>query len=241
MRDYEEAAKLDPENPNYAAATEVARSHAVTELIQTAAKARIRGDKTAEASSFAAGRGTGSEEYSGGGASSRDGRRCGGSLKRSPSMRRRPDSLAPAPYAANPLRERKLSSARRIGVTAIQTCFGRSALKHPSISSVTGPPVRFDMDDANFAQAIQAMNMATDSFTVPLDAHRALVAKDTRENRQQFMRQEFETVYLGGMTTDGDDRHREHGEDRCSRRSRWRAAELGNADDSRHDRQVERI
>ena len=43
--------------------------------------------------------------------------------------------------------------------------------------------------------------MVTDSFTVPLDAHRALVAKDTRENRQQFMRQEFETVYLGGLTT----------------------------------------
>ena len=43
--------------------------------------------------------------------------------------------------------------------------------------------------------------MATDSFTVPLDTHRALVAKDTRENRQQYMRQEFETVYLGGMTT----------------------------------------
>ena len=30
------------------AATEIARSHEVTELIQTAAKARIRGDKTAE-------------------------------------------------------------------------------------------------------------------------------------------------------------------------------------------------
>ncbi len=43
--------------------------------------------------------------------------------------------------------------------------------------------------------------MVTDSFTVPLDAHRALVAKDTRENRQQFMRQEYETIYLGGLTT----------------------------------------
>src|SRR5579871_2988076 len=47
-QDYEEAAQLDPGNPNYAAATEVARSHEVTELIQIAAKARIRGDKTAE-------------------------------------------------------------------------------------------------------------------------------------------------------------------------------------------------
>ena len=48
VRDYEEAAKLDPGNPNYAAASTVARSHEVTELIQQAAKARIRGDKPAE-------------------------------------------------------------------------------------------------------------------------------------------------------------------------------------------------
>ena len=36
---------------------------------------------------------------------------------------------------------------------------------------------------------------------MPLDAHRALVASDTRENRQQYMREELETVYLGGLTT----------------------------------------
>ena len=36
-------------------ATEVARSHEVTALIQTAAKARIRGDKTAEQAALAEG------------------------------------------------------------------------------------------------------------------------------------------------------------------------------------------
>src|SRR5580704_4537406 len=33
LRDYQEAAELDPGNPNYGAATVVARSHEVTELI----------------------------------------------------------------------------------------------------------------------------------------------------------------------------------------------------------------
>ena len=66
--------------------------------------------------------------------------------------------------------------------------------------SVTGPPVRFELDDATFDQAMHAVNMVTDSFTVPLDAHRALVAKDTRENRQQYLREEFETVYLAGLS-----------------------------------------
>jgi hypothetical protein len=40
----------------------------------------------------------------------------------------------------------------------------------------------------------------TDSFYVPLDAHRALVVRDTKENRQQYTRQEYETVYLPGLS-----------------------------------------
>jgi general secretion pathway protein D len=42
--------------------------------------------------------------------------------------------------------------------------------------------------------------MVTASFYVPLDAHRALAARDTKENRQQFTPQEFETVYLPGLS-----------------------------------------
>ena len=77
LRDYEEATKLDPGNPNYAAATEVARSHEVTDLIQTAAKARIRGDKTAEQAALQKAAGTRSQKYPGCGTPGRDGRRCG--------------------------------------------------------------------------------------------------------------------------------------------------------------------
>ena len=44
LRDYEKAAALDPSNVNYSAAAKVARSHAVTELIQVAAKARMGKD-----------------------------------------------------------------------------------------------------------------------------------------------------------------------------------------------------
>jgi hypothetical protein len=35
---------------------------------------------------------------------------------------------------------------------------------------------------------------------VPLDAHRALVAHDTVDLRRQFVRQEYETIYLPGLT-----------------------------------------
>jgi type II secretory pathway component GspD/PulD (secretin) len=40
----------------------------------------------------------------------------------------------------------------------------------------------------------------TKSFYVPLDAHRVLVASDTKANRDAFMRQDLETVYLPGLS-----------------------------------------
>ena len=44
MRVFEEAATLDPANPDYKLAVEVARNHTATALVQEAAKDRIRGD-----------------------------------------------------------------------------------------------------------------------------------------------------------------------------------------------------
>ncbi|HET6206533.1 MAG TPA: hypothetical protein VFD98_06970, partial [Terracidiphilus sp.] len=44
LRNYQEAVALDPGNQNYRLAADVAKSHAVTALLQTAAQARTRGD-----------------------------------------------------------------------------------------------------------------------------------------------------------------------------------------------------
>src|SRR5258707_8667811 len=52
MRDYERATALDPENANYSAAAKVPRSHAVVELIQVAAKARMQSDSLAESAAL---------------------------------------------------------------------------------------------------------------------------------------------------------------------------------------------
>ena len=41
--------------------------------------------------------------------------------------------------------------------------------------------------------------MVTKTFEVPLDPHRVVSAKDTTLNRQQFSRQELETIYLPGV------------------------------------------
>jgi type II secretory pathway component GspD/PulD (secretin) len=66
--------------------------------------------------------------------------------------------------------------------------------------SVRPTQMRLDADDATFEQAMRTLGMLTHTFYVPVDAHRVLVARDTPEIRQQFVRQDLETVYLPGLT-----------------------------------------
>ncbi len=199
VRDYEEAAELDPGNVNYGAATEVARSHEVTDLIQAAAKARMRGDKTAERAALQ--KAEALDPHNIEVAAHLDEMADDVAMAQPKSLYDQGvDSLAPAP-SLEPMAGTHSFHLKTDRRTVIQTVYRSFGIEASVDQSVTGPPVRFDMDDATFAQASHAVNMATDSFTVPLDAHRALVAKDSRENRQQYMREEFETVYLGGLAT----------------------------------------
>jgi type II secretory pathway component GspD/PulD (secretin) len=199
MRSYDEAAELDPGNVNYGAAKEVARSHEVTELIQTAAKARIRGDKTAERAALE--KAAALDPHNIEVAAHLDEMAADvAEAQAKPLYQQGVESLAPAPVL-EPIAGTQsfhLKSDRR---TVIQTVYRSFGIQASVDQTVTGPPIRFEMDNATFLQATQAVNLATDSFTVPLDAHRALVAKDSRMNRQQYMREEFETVYLGGLST----------------------------------------
>ena len=198
MKDYNEAAHLDPENPNYAAANEVVRSHAVTELIQTATKARIKGDATAERAALQRAAELDPTNIQVAEHLREMADDAAASQTKSP-YAKDTEGLAPAP-SLEPISGKQSFHLRTDRRQALQNVFHSFGIEASVDSSVTGPPVRFEMDDATFAQAMQAINMVTDTFTVPLDAHRAIVAKDTRENRNQYMRQEFETVYLGGMT-----------------------------------------
>ncbi len=199
VRDYEEATELDPGNPNYGAATVVARSHEVTELIQTAAKARIRGDKTAEQAALQKAAALDPHDIEV--AAHLDEMAADVSAAQAkPIYEQGVASLGPAPVLA-PMAGAHSFHLKTDRRTVIQTVYRAFGIETSVDQSVTGPPVRFDVDNATFAQATQAVNMATDSFMVPLDAHRVLIAKDTRANRDQYMRQEFETVYVGGATT----------------------------------------
>jgi len=199
LEKYRQAALLDPTNRNYGLAGELARSHAVTALIQAAAKDRIRGDATAERAALET-------------ALSLDPRNIQVTehLYELGDDQARSQSTPVYAQAADSIGE-SISVQPTPGVhsfhlhtdqrSTIQQVFKAYGLQATMDDSVRMTAVRLDIDDANFDQAMRALSLLTTSFYVPLDAHRVLVARDTRENRNQFQRLDMETIYLPGLAT----------------------------------------
>jgi len=199
LKDYQQAAALDPGNRNYELAAELAKSHAVTALIQEAARDRIRGDAAAERASL--------EQ-----ALDLDPR----NIQVTEHLHQLGDEQALS--AAQPLYGKSgdavgdaLEVAPEDGMHSfhlhadqrqvIQQVFKGFGLQATMDDSVRTSQIRLDIDDANLARATRALGLATNTFYVPLDAHRVVVAKDTRENRRQFERLEVETIYLPGLNS----------------------------------------
>lgn len=198
LKDYQLAASLDPTNRDYSLAAGLTSSHAITALIQEAAKDRIRGDSVAERAVLEralaldprnvqvtehlhelgddALRGEAQPLYEQGTDS------IGGPLQLAPTLGAQSFHLH--------------SDQRQV----IQQVFKSFGLQATLDESIRYSQVRLDMDDATFPMAMRALSLVTNSFYVPLDAHRALIARDTRENRRQFERRDLETIYLPGLT-----------------------------------------
>jgi type II secretory pathway component HofQ len=201
MHRYEQAAALDPGNADYPLAVSVARSHLVTALIQAAAKDRSRGDQAAARAALAqalqldpknpqvgqhlnelgdeALRGSAKPLYEQGAETIGEGA-----------------VLAPSPG----VHSFHLRSNRR---QVIQEVFKAYGVEVTLDQSVRSDVARLDVDDVGFEAVAHIVEMLTKSFYVPLDAHRVLVANDVKSNRDAFMRQNMETVYLSGLDTAG--------------------------------------
>jgi general secretion pathway protein D len=199
LQKYNQAAVLDPTNRDYGLAAGVARSHQVTALMQKATKDRILGDATAERVVL--------EQ-----ALALDPR----NIQVTEHLHEMGDDallgqMAPVyEQAANTIGE-SIVAIPTPGVHSfhlhtdlrrtIQEVYKTYGLEATVDDSVHLSQARLDIDDADFAKAIRAVSLVTNSFYVPLDAHRVLVARDTPENRKQFERLDLETIYLPGLST----------------------------------------
>lgn len=197
MQEYERAAALDPTNQDYELAAKVARSHLVTALLQSAAKDRLRGDPSAALAALQK-----ANQLDPGNPQiavhledlSTDAEPRSGSL-----YEKTVSQLGAAPVL-EPGGNKKSFHLKTDRRQMIQNVFRAFNVEATIDQSVPAMPARLDIEDASFQQAMEALSMVTDTFWVPLDAHRALVARDTQLNRNQFVRQGLETFYLSGLT-----------------------------------------
>ena len=193
-RDFDQAAQLVPGNADYAAAAAIARAHLVTELVQQADKARILGQNDIARARLAEGLALD---------------------PKNPIVTQHIDDLAnlslEAPATDDPTAQ--ITEAIQLAPRAGKQSFhlradGKSLLQQvlaaygitPTLdSSVAAPALRFDAEEITFDQAAALLKLQTNTFFVPLDPRRVLVAKDTKENRDKYQRQLLETVYLPGL------------------------------------------
>lgn len=194
-KSFARAEKLDPANRQYAADHEIAREHSVTELVQQAARARIRGETTLARQKLA---------------------RALLLDPANPEITQHLDDLEllstgslPAggitAKIAPPIQLEPLSGKRSFHLRGTAGDVLRKVLSaygiNPTIdATVPETKISFSAEGVDFAHAAFLLRMATDTFFVPLDPKRVLVARDTRDNRARFERLAVETVRLPGLT-----------------------------------------
>jgi general secretion pathway protein D len=191
---FSKAAALDPTNTDYKNAVVVAKAHFVTDLIQQAEKARIldKNDvahaRLAEALELDPTNPIVAQHI--------------GDVAGIEDTTVKPDDITSNIADAirlEPTPGKHSFHLRADGLTLLRQVLAAYGIAPSFDSSVTPQSVRFDVDDVDFHQAEQMLRLESDTFFVPLDPHRVLVAKDTKENRTKYERLLLETVYLPGL------------------------------------------
>jgi general secretion pathway protein D len=198
QKQFEKAAKLNPDNPEYDTAVAIAREHRVTELVQQAGKAHLLG-QTVKADTLLA-----------------------EARLLDPENRIVTQHQAPSALTAtfNPEMEPWIHQAASIagpitlqptaGVKSFHLQADSEAVLRQVMSSYGIKPVfdeslphqsiRFDLESVPYKQAVRVLFEMSGLFAVPLDSTSVFVAKDTAENRQHLERQLQETISIPGMT-----------------------------------------
>jgi type II secretory pathway component GspD/PulD (secretin) len=195
-KQFEQAKALDPGNTQYSVALTIAKEHLLTQLVQEAGKARLMGQDN-KARSFLA------EAYLLD-PNNRIVQQHIDDLARDSSSHEAvllPATEEAAPPVELAPKEGKQSFHIRSAATdvlrQVLTAFGIT----PTLdTSIRNQIVRIDADDVTFEQAATMLKLTTNTFFVPLDEKRVLIAQDTKENRAKFEREVMETVYLPGLT-----------------------------------------
>jgi Flp pilus assembly secretin CpaC len=193
---FSKASQADPFNREYATDAQIAHQHGITKLVQDADKARILGHtevaraKLAEALALDPRNLEVSQHID-------DLASLAGAVPKDDSVSA---TFAPAiTLTPKPGKQSfHLKNTEQEVLRRVLTAYGIGLTADDSLGRQT---IRFDADDVDYAQAAHLLNLVTDSFMVPLDPVRVLVAKETKANHEQYDRLSVETIFLPGLTT----------------------------------------
>lgn len=195
---FQRAARLDPASPEYLTAREVARQQLVYDHLQRGNQEMLAGKQAQALAEFR------------------------GALHLDPSnqfaQQRLRDVLSEwAPPAAPREQPRVLGQAGNISLAPeggqrdfrfrgdsrtllqqVATAYGITATLDDSVVSRR---VHFDIDNVNFATAMQAAGEVTHTFWAPLSSRQIIVAADNPQNHRQFDRMALRTIYIPNATT----------------------------------------
>lgn len=197
---FEHAAALDPSNRNYRQAALIARNHEVTALLQASAKDRLLNNQAGARDALLRAYDLDPENFE----VSEHLDQLGAEIARA-----QPKSLygGVQDKLGGPVKLEHTSAPHSFHIRAnerqiiaqVFKAYGIEALMDQSVGSTVQ---RMDIGDASFQDAVHALDLLTNTFYVPLDPHRVLIARNTPQNRERFMRLDLETVHLPGLSSD---------------------------------------
>ncbi len=192
---FAKAAKADPSNPDYALDLQIARQHSVTKLIQDADKARLLGQPEVARAKLAEALALDPKNQE-----------VAQHVDDLANLAGLPPDTVTATFAPaieltpKPGKQSfHFRSTEQEVLRRVIEAYGLSMVDDGSLATKT---IRFDADDVDFAQAAHLLSLTTNSFMVPLDPVRVLVAKETKENHDKYDRLSLETIRLPGLTRD---------------------------------------
>ena len=210
---FAEAAQLDPGHAEYRMAFTLTREHRISELVQSAAKARLTGDDRQAGTLIAEAKTIDPasplvlqhEDYLLVPGADRAQRQS--SLNRKVREQVVPDS-AHSQYFAGPIRLKPKPGPQDVDLRGegkrvaeqLARMFGLRVALDASVEQ--SPAVHLQLDQVTWEQASGVLFKMAHLFAVPLDASSLLLARDTLENRTRLQPLVEETIYVPASTTE---------------------------------------
>jgi general secretion pathway protein D len=202
---FQRAVQLAPGNRDYALALIVTREQRLTQLVQLAAKARLKGDDAKanalldQAKKLDPDNPIIAQHFATDDARRSDNPTSNPLLLPADEIASTlggPVEFQPTPGKKSFHQQGDAQSLLRL----VYNAFGIQTTFDPSVGY--GSSWQLDLDNVDFTEAARVINQITHVFAVPVQPNTALLVKDSLDNRNQFQPQIEETIYLPGISAD---------------------------------------